>query len=154
MAGSKVLVPFNFTDYDEKVLHHVVRNYAGVPRIIVTLFHVYTPMPDIDTYAHPSLGRLKGTIASLSQEARKKENDLKQIIEDLGQSGFLEGQLNYVIRPRQKSVGAEIVEMVLNESYDTIVLSRKPGKMTYGFSRNVHDKLLSSLKDVTISIIT
>jgi pentose-5-phosphate-3-epimerase len=154
MAGSKILVPFNFTNWDEKALHHVARNYAGVPRIKVTLFHVYMPPPDIDTYSNPALQRLKSTMASFSEEARKKERDLKRIIQDLHQTGFLENQLDYVIKPRQKSLGAEIVEMVLNESYDTIVMSREPGKVTRAFTRSVHDKLLSSLKGVTISIIT
>ena len=153
MAGNKILVPFNFTDFDERVLHHITMIYAGVPRITLTLFHVYTALPEIDTYNHPGLTRLKGTMAKLSEEDRKKERDMKQIIEDLYQAGFLEDQLNYVVKPRQKSVGAEIVDMVLKESYDTIVMSRKPGKVTRAFTRNVHDKLLSSLKDVTISII-
>lgn len=153
MAGNKILVPFNFTDYDERVLHHITMIYAGVPRITLTLFHVYTPLPEIDTYGHPGLSRLKGTMASLSAEERKKEREMKQIIEDLYQAGFLKDQLNYIIKPRQKSVGAEIVDIVLKESYDTIVMSRQPGKITRAFTRNVHDKLLSSLKDITISII-
>jgi len=153
MAGRNILVPFNFTDQDEKVLHYVIRNFAGQKWVNVTLFHVYTPLPEIDGY-NPALGRLKSTMAVLSKEHREKEAALRKTRQDLLDNGFLDAQLNYTFKARAKSIGVEIVNMVRKGSYDTVVLSRKRGKITRTFTRNVHDKLLSTLEDMEIVIIT
>jgi hypothetical protein len=153
MAGKNVLVPFNFTDYDEKVLHYVIRTFAGQKWAKVTLFHVYTPLPEVNGY-NPSLARLKGTMASLSKELREKEGLLKRTRQDLLDNGFSANRVDTIFRPRVKGVGGEIVEAALRESYNTIVLSRRPSRMIRAFTRNIHDKILSSLKDREIVIIT
>ena len=153
MAETKILVPFNFTDYDEKVLHHVIRNFADQKWVKITLFHVYTPLPEINGY-NPALGRLKSTIASFSKEIREKEAELKKIREDLLDNGFTKDQMGYVFKSRVKGIGGEIVDMARRGSYDTVILSHKPGKITRAFTRKVHDKILSDLKDTTVSIIT
>lgn len=154
MAGKKILVPFNFTDYDEKALHYIIRNFAGDKWVHVTLFHVYTPLPEIDTYSNPTLGRLKSTMASFSKDLREREANLKSTREDLLDNGFADDQLDCIFRARTKSIGEEIVKMARSGAYDTVVLNRKPGKITRVFTRNVHDKVLSCLKDMIISIIT
>lgn len=154
MAGKRILVPFNFTDYDEKALHFVIRTYAGQKWVKVALFHVYTPPPALDGYSNPAVGRLKGTMASMWTEVREKEQVLKKVKSDLMENGFADDQVEYVFRPKAKSIGGEIVDMAQSGTYDTIVLARKPGKATRAFTRNVHDALLSSLKNTEIIIIT
>jgi len=153
MAGKRILVPFNFTDYDEKALHHVIRNYAGERRSKVTLFHVYAPLPDINGY-NPALGRLKATMASIWKEHREKEIELQRVRQDLIDNGFLEEQLDYVYKAKTKGIGGEIVDKVYQGDYDTVILSRKPGGMTRTFFRNIHDEVLSKLKNKEICIIT
>ena len=153
MAWKNILVPFNFTNSDEKSLHYVISSFAGEKGVHVTLFHTHTPPPQIDGY-NPALFRVKSTMASLATEARIGEKELQKIIKDLIVSGFLEDQIDYVFKSREKSVGEEIVEMALKGGFDTIVLSHQPGKATRAFTRNVHDKVISSLRNTTISIIT
>jgi len=153
MAWKNILVPFNFTNADEKALHYVISNFAGEKNVHVTLFHAHTRPPQINGY-NPALIRLKTTMASLATEAREREKEFQQIVGDLIESGFLKEQLNYVFKIREKSVGDEIVDMALKGNFDTVVLSREPGKATRAFKRNVHDKIVSSLKNTTISIIT
>ena len=153
MAGKRILVPFNFTDYDEKSLHYVIRNFAGQKWTHVTLFHVYTPLPEIDGYANPTLGKLKSTMASMSKDLREGEKELKKTRDDLLENGFSEDQVDYVFKARSKGIGDEIVGMARSGSYDTIVLSNKPGKATRLFTRSIHDKILTDLRDMEICII-
>ena len=154
MPGKKILVPFNFTEYDEKALHYVLRNYAGNKWAYVTLFHVYTPLPETKGFSDTTLSRLSSTVAAMAGEIREKEAELKKTVQDLIQSGFAEEQLDYIFKQRQKSIGQEVVEIVLEKGYDTVVLTSRPAKMKHAFTRNVHDKLLTTLKDKEICIIT
>jgi len=154
MAGKRVLVPFNFTDYDERALHYVMRTFAGEERVFIMLFHMYTPLPELDGYSSPSLGRLKSTIASMWQEVREKEKDLKRVKEDLVENGFLESQIGYQSKPGTKSIGAEIVETARKGDYNMVIISQKPRRASRAFRRKVHDALLSELVDTEIVIIT
>ena len=88
MAGTWILVPYNFTDYDEKALHYVIRTFADQKAVHVSLLHAYTPLPELDGYSHASLGRLKTTMASMWTEIREKEKELKRVREDLVANGF------------------------------------------------------------------
>jgi hypothetical protein len=154
MVGKRVLVPFNFTDYDERALHYVMRTFAGQERVFITLFHVYTPLPELDGYSSPSLARLKTTIASMWQELREKEMDLKRVKEDLVENDFHESQIDYQSKPGTKNIGAEIVEATRKGNYDIVIISQKPKKATRAFRRKVHDALLSELVNTEIVIIT
>ncbi|MBW1790137.1 MAG: universal stress protein [Deltaproteobacteria bacterium] len=154
MAGKRILVPFNFTDYDERALHYIIRTFAGEKAVHVTLLHVYTPLPELDAYANPVLGRLKSTMASMWKEVREKEQDLKRVKEDLLENGFHGNQIACVFKPRTKSIGREIVEMAHSGNFDAVIITQKPGKATHAFTRKAHDALLSELRDTEIVIIT
>ncbi len=153
MAARKILVPFNFAPKDEKALHFVIKQFSGDRYSEVTLFHVYQPIPEIDGY-DPSLRRLRATMASLSGELRLQENKLKEIIRDLIDSGFMEDQLKYIFRPKKKSIPEEIVNIVNELHYDTLVLTTNPKRLAYSFGKSVHDYAINNLKNVLICIIT
>lgn len=156
MAGKKkILVPFNFTDYDDRVLHYLMRDFAEQKWLQVTLFNVYTPLPELDTQSSPLLKGLKTTIASFHTELREKESLLKKAIEDLQDNGFSAHQVDYVFKAREKDIGGEIVDFVVKGSYDTIVMSHRHGSfIRRSLTRNVHDKVLGELTHTTIIIIT
>ncbi len=154
MVGKRVLVPFNFTDYDKKALHYVMRRFAGQERVFITLFHVYTPLPELDGYSSPSLAKLKTTVASMWGEVREKEMDLKRLKEDLVENDFHESQIDYQSKPGTKNIGAEIVEAARNGNYDTVIISQEPKKASRAFRRKVHDALVSELVNTEIVIIT
>ncbi len=152
MAAKKVLVPFNFTPYDERALHYVIKTYAGQKNTEVTLFHVYTPPPPIDK-SSPRLGSLRTTLAGMYTDIREKERDLKSIKADIVENGFLDEQIKIAFRPKQKAVAAEIVDEAREGGYNTVVMARQPRKATRLFTTNVHDSLISELKDMEIVII-
>ena len=155
MAGKRILVPFNFTDYDEKALHYVIRTYADQKMGQGSPFPCVHPTPCLGwIFKSLSWGASRGTMASMWTEVREKEQYLKKVKSDLMENGFADDQVEYVFRPKAKSIGGEIVDMAQSGTYDTVVLARKPGKATRAFTRNVHDALLSSSKNTEIIIIT
>lgn len=154
MAGKRVLLPYNFTDYDERAVHYVIRTFAGQKAVYVSLLHLYIPLPELDSYSHAGLGRLKTTIASMWTEVREKEKELKRVTEDLVDSGFQEGQVGYLFRPRVKNIGSEIAEEARKGEYNVVVIAEKPGKATRAFTRKIHDTLIADLRNTEIVIIT
>jgi len=154
MAGTWILVPYNFTDYDEKALHYVIRTFAGQKAVHVSLLHAYTPLPELDGYSHASLGRLKATMASMWTEVREKERELKRVREDLIANGFEEDQVDCIFRPRLKNIGSELVEAAKKGQYNIVVITQPPKKAARAFTRKIHDILITELRNTEIVIIT
>ena len=58
MAKQKVLVPYNFTDYDGKALDFVIQRFADDKSIEVTLFNAYVPVPEIELRNSPIMEKI------------------------------------------------------------------------------------------------
>ena len=153
MAGQRVLVPYNFTIYDQKVIDFIIRTFLPVKEIKFTLFHAYAPLPEIQTGSNAVLGRLQGTIMSLSEELSGQERYLKEGKGALVKKGFSDDQVDYIFKAKKKDVANEIAETVLKGGYQMVLLSRNPTKTTRLFGRSVSSKLLGILKDTTICIV-
>ena len=100
------------------------------------------------------LKQMRGAVRSLSKELSEKETGIESARESLLRSGFSGDQVDYIFKKRVKSIADEIIETVTNGHYTALVLSRQPGKVTRLFARNLHNKVLTTLKDVTICIAT
>ena len=48
MATRKILVPYNFTQNDEKAVAFVIDSFGHQADAQITLFHTYIPVPDIE----------------------------------------------------------------------------------------------------------
>ena len=154
MATQKILVPYNFTAYEEKVLDFLIGTYANREDIQITLFHGYTPLPVLDMDASPEMRKMRSGLAYLAEELRRKEDGLKSAKKFLLENGFTDAQIEYVFREKKKPVAEEIIETTIEGHYRVLVLSRQPGKVTRFFARSVHTRILSALKGVTICIPT
>lgn len=154
MDRQKTLVPYNFTNHDKKVLDFIMRTFANQKNIQFTLFHVYTPLPEINTESNAVLGRLKETMRSLYQEINDKELILKQAMEDLLENGFSDDQLDYIFRPREKEIEDEIIDAAREGHYDLVLLSHRHGKIVRLFGHSVSGKLLAAMKDMAVCIIS
>jgi len=154
MAAKNILVPYNFTTYDQKALDFVADTFRHAPDARITLFHVYTPLPEIETGSNAVLGRLKDTMKTLRQQLRDQESVLKEAAARLSEKGIPKDYLNYTFRPKAKELAEEIVETALEKKCDIIVLSRKSGKVARFFGKSVSERLLSYLKGVAICIVT
>ena len=153
MVAPRILLPYNFTTYDEKALDLVVKTFANQKDAKITLFYTYTPLPELDMES-PVLKQMKGAVRSLSKELSEKETGLESARESLLRSGFSGDQVDYTFKKRVKPIADEIIETASKGHYTVLVLSRQPGKATRLFARSVHNKVLAVLKNVTICIAT
>ena len=154
MPSQKVLLPYNFTIYDQKALDFVVRTFGHLKEVEIILFHTYTPVPQIEMNESPIMDKLKGSLNYLSQRILENETGLKVAKQNLLDNGFLESQVRYIFKPRSKDVAKEIIDYVSSGQVDLIVINRKPGKVTRLFTGSVLNKLASALNNVTICLVT
>jgi len=154
MAEQKILIPYNFTISEGKALDFAIDNFAHRKNVRITLFNAYTPFPEIDLTASPELRKIERGIAFLADEVKKKEEGLISARRHLLQNGFSDDQVDYVFKKKEKSIAEEIVDQILKGHFRMLVLSHQAGKVTRLFTRSVHDKVLSVLKDITVCIAT
>ncbi len=154
MARLKLLLPYNFTRFDQKALDFVINTFGKTKNAEITVFNAYTPIPEIDTAATSITGKLKGSLSYLSQKISEQEAELQSIKQKLVENGFEQGLVHTVFQPRKKEVAAEIIDIAKNHKFDVIVISHKPGKATRFFTGSRYSKVISALKDVTVCVVS
>ena len=154
MANQKILLPYNFTNYDQKALDFVVRTFVHLKDVEVSLFHTYTPVPEIEMRESPVMYKLKDSLNYLSQRIKEQEAALNVAKHNLLENGFSKNQIRYIFKPRNKDIAGEIIDIALNGHFNLIVINRKPGKITRLFTGSVFNKVASALKDITICLVT
>lgn len=154
MAIQKILLAYNFSGLDQKAINFVTSAFAHIKGVEVTLFHTFTPVPDIETEASLVTGKLKGSLNFLSQQIMERENDLKLISDKLTQSGFMPDCVHTIFRPRKKDIASEIINLAQESRFDTIVLNRKAARVTRFFSGSVSHKVMMTVKDTTVCIVS
>ncbi len=154
MASQKILVPYNFTDYDRKALDFVIQTFVYKKDAKITLFNTYTSVPEIDMNESPIMKNIKSNLHFLSTKIKEQENELKAARQNLLEKGFSENQVNYIFIPRKKDIATEIISLATNHNFDLIVINHKPGKLSHFFTGHVFNKIVSALKDKTVCIVT
>lgn len=154
MAIQKILLAYNFTSLDQKAIDFVTSAFAHIEGIEITVFHAYTAVPEIETEANLVTGKLKSSLSYLSQQIMQRENDLKSVTEKLALKGFAADCIQTVFKPRKKDIAGEIISLYRDTKYDAIVLNRKATRVTRFFSGSVANKVLMSLKDTTVCIVS
>ena len=154
MATRKLLLPYHFTQLDQKALDFVIETFGKLENIAVTVFNAYTPIPEIETDATSVTGKLKGSLSYLSQKIKENEAVLNDVKGKLVEGGFPENHVNCVFRPRKKDIASEIIDLVNSDQFDTIVLNRKHSRVTRFFSGSISHKVVMTLKDVTVCIVS
>jgi nucleotide-binding universal stress UspA family protein len=154
MAKLKLLLPYNFTRFDQKALDFVTKTFGETKNAEITVFNAYTPIPEIDTAATTITGKLKGNLSYLSQKISEQEIELQSIKQKLVENGFEAHRVQTVFQPRKKEVAAEIIDIAKNYKFDVIVISHKPGKATRFFTGSRYSKVITALKDVTVCVVS
>lgn len=154
MATQKLLLPYNFTSFDQKALDFVINTFGKSKNVSVTVFNAYTPIPEIDTAATSITSKLKGSLSYLSQKISEQEAELQSIKQELVENGFEDGLVHTVFQPRKKEVASEIIDIATKNKFDVIIISHKPGKATRFFTGSRYNKVISALKDVTICVVS
>ncbi len=154
MAIEKILLPYNFTQIDQKAVNFVIETFVHQKDIAITVFNAYTAAPEIETPATAVTGRLKGSLSYLAQKISEQENELNDVKQKFIQGGFAANKINTVFKPRKKDIASEIMELALKDKYDVIVLNRKHAKVTRFFSGSVSHKVTMSLQGTTVCIVS
>ena len=154
MVSQKILMPYNFTAYDNKSLDFVIQNFAQHENSEITLFNAYSPVPELDTRESPVMDKLKSSMYLLAQRNKEKENELKAAKQNLLKNGFLEHQVHYIFQPRKKDIATEIIALTKSHDFNMIILIHKPGKLSHFFTGNVFIKVVNALKDITVCIVS
>lgn len=154
MAVLKILLPYNLGLGDQKALDFVISTFAHLENLEVTLFYAYTPVPEIKMDNNPVMDKLKSNLTYLSQKIKEQEAGLDDAKQHLTENGFSDNQVNCIFKRRSKDVAKEIADLAMKGHYDLIVLNRKPGKVARFFAGSVFTKVVSSLRDKTVCLIT
>lgn len=154
MTVQKILIPQNFSQMDAEALAFVVRTFGHLKDVTMTLFHLYTPIPDIDTPSETVMGRLSASMQFLSSQLRDKEDSLRKSRNYLIANGIDGNRADYIFRSRVKSIADEIIDTFNTKGFNTIVLSCKSSRITRLFIQSVHQKVIASLSGATICIVT
>jgi nucleotide-binding universal stress UspA family protein len=154
MAIQKILLAYNFTSLDQRAIDFASSAFAHIEGVEITVFHTFTPVPDIETETSLVTGKLKGSLSYLSQQIMQRENDLKAVTEKLTRRGFAADRIHTVFRPRKKDIAGEIISLTRDSRFDAIVLNRKATRVARFFSGSVSNKVLMTLKDTTVCIVS
>lgn len=152
MAGRKVLVPYNFTEHDEKALDFVIRRFASDADVSVTLFNAYTPVPEIQVRNNPIMEKMSANLAYLKQKIREQEEELKGAGKRLVQNGFSDDRVDCVFKPLRRDVAREVVNLAQKENYDMVVVNRTPANIKRFFTTSVADRVTRDLKDIEVVV--
>ncbi len=154
MAIQKILVPYNFSKYDQKALDFVTRTFVHVEDAEVTLFAAYTPVPVIKAREAPIMKKLSSSLVHLSQVNKEQESFLKEAAQKLVEAGFSAQRVHTVYNPRKKDIAVEIIALARDGNFNTVVLNDRPGKITHFFTGSVFNTVVKELKDVVVCVVT
>ncbi len=154
MAINKILLAYNFTRLDQKAVDFAIDAFAHLNDIEITLFNAYTPVPEIEAVDTSITGKLKSSMGYLTQQIAQREEELNQVKQVLLQGGFADSQIKTEFRPRKRDIASEIIELTRTNSYDVVVLNRKPARVTRFFSGSVSHKVVMTLKDTTVCVVS
>lgn len=154
MAARKILLPYSFSSYDQKSLAFVRDTFVHMQDVQITLFYAHTSMPDIEMRGSPVMEKMKKELSYLSQQIIAHETELNDIKQQLVQNGFSSGQIEIAFKPKKKEIAAEIIDLAERGGFDTVVLHHKPARMTRFFTGTVFNKVVSTLKDKTICVVS
>ncbi len=155
MAAQRILVPYNFSQNDQKAVDFVIKTFGQQADIDITIFHAYAPISEVESDDHQSAtAKLKRRLSYLTQELTEREIALQELRTQLITSGFERDKVHYIFKSRKKEVAAAIIDQVEEGQYEIIVLNHRPGKVTRFFTGSVFIKVVTALKDTTICVVS
>lgn len=154
MDSIKILLPYNFTELDQKALAFVSNVFSHFTAVEVTLFSVYASAPQIEMKDSPVMRKMQENLRHLNQLREEQEDALQKAKQLLVEQGFSESSIRILFKPKHKDTASHIIETAIEENQDVVVINRKSGKMSRFFVGSVFNKVIPSLKDKTICVVT
>ncbi len=150
MADLKVLVPYNYTKNDEKTLDFVTQRYSQTEDVTITLMHVYIPVPEVEVSDRTVMARLVENMAYLRQKIKDAEEAMSAAKRRLVAAGFDDARVHTVFKAQGKDVAQDVINLVRQDHFTTVILSRQPNRITRYFTSSTSKKVSRKLSDVDI----
>ena len=154
MAIKKILLAYNFSQLDQRAVDFAINAFSHLEDVEITIFNAYTPVPDIETADTSITAKLKGSMGYLTQQIAQRGTELNAVKQELMLGGFGENRIKTEFKPRKRDIASEIIESAKTNNYDVIVLNRKHGRVTRFFSGSVSHKVVMTLKDTAVCIVS
>lgn len=152
MSTHNVLVPLNFMINDDKSLVFVIQNYVNVKDVNITLFHAYTPLPEIDVRNNPIMEKMASNLAHMAPFLKEREKELHKAKEKLVMGGLASSQISCLFTPLKNDVAEDIIQLVREKNFNTVVMNRNPNKIARFFFKSV-SKRVSERLGSTITVL-
>ena len=149
-----ILIPYNFSRSDEKTVDYVIENFSGNKDAEVDILHLYIPMPSISADRTTVLNRMSESLNYLNKRITELETELDAVKASFVRSGFPEEKVKTFFKAKQKTIAQEIIDMAQNKPYDMVILNRATKTITGFFSGSVFTKVVSSLKNIPVLVLT
>jgi nucleotide-binding universal stress UspA family protein len=98
--------------------------------------------------------KMQENLRYMTQLIADQEEALEEAKKILVSKGFPENSVRIVFNPKKKDIANHIIEMAVNEQYDVIVINRKSGRISRFFTGSVFSKVITTLKDRIVCIVS
>ncbi len=137
----KILIPYNFTLNDEKSIDFAGDRYARRKEVEITLFHAFTPVPEIDTRDNPIMNKMIRNTSYLRGQQDEQKNALEAARQKLIEYGFAGRHIDCRYIPVRQDIADDIIWLWKTEKFDVVVLNRNPGNIINYFSRSISKRV-------------
>ncbi len=127
---------------DRKSIDFVGHRYSERRNIHVTLFHAYTPVPQIDTQDSPIMAKVVQNTALLRLKQEEQKHALEGAKKQLMNHGIAGTNINCIFKPVNIDIAADIIQLWKEGEFDVVVLSRNPGNIVNFFSRSISKRIV------------
>jgi hypothetical protein len=139
---------------DKKALDFVIQTFSGIQDAEVILCNFFTPAPSITVKDSPGMKKMQESMSYLNQLIGEQEENLKKTREILVSEGFADAGVKIVFTPKKKEISNHIIEMAAAEKVDLIVLNRKSGIVSRFFTKSVFNRVVMTLKNTIVCIVS
>lgn len=137
----KVLIPYNFTPNDNKSIDFAGRRYGEYEEVEITLFHAFTPVPEMTIKETPVMKKVVHNAAILQLRQNERKKKLEAAREKLMTYGIDGRSIHCIFTPVKVDVAMDLVRLWREGTYDVVILNRNPGNIVNFFSRSISKRI-------------
>ena len=148
MLWTNVLLAYDNSQTALRAVEYVGQMFSRVEGVKVTIFTVYDKVPDYEMVETPFTNKVRSNIESIKRDRASVEQNMAESKKHLCRMGFDEDQIKMTAMERKKGVAKDIVEMVRNGGFGTVVLgSRGDRSSIFG---SLATSVLKNISEVTV----
>ena len=142
----EVIIPYNFTENDKKSIDFVINHYLDSLDVQLTLFHGYTPVPEINSQNNPIMDKMNRAVSHLRNQLKEQEEMLEGVKQNLIEKGFHHQNIKCKFVPLVEDIASDLTLLIKNEHYDAVVFNKTPGNIINYFTRSISGRVLKAFE--------